>query len=265
MGKKVPEEIERLRISFLEGAKKKGIEKRIANKIYDRITYFGGYGFNKSHATAYALVAYQTAYLKANYPLEYLAALLTSEIGRSAVEEESKNKIAEYITEAKKEKINILPPDIKKSFPFFSVEGEEIRYALGAIKNVGAGAAEYIVKEREKGGEFKSWSDFLKRMDSRQVNRKVLESLIKSGACDCFGKTRATLYAHLEKVGEKLSSRAETRQIVLFEDLKESPLEEEIEDLPEWPEHTLLSFEKEVLGLYISGHPLARWSRELAL
>lgn len=271
MGKKIPEEIERQREHFLAGAKEKNLDRRIANKIFDLLVHFGGYGFNKSHAAAYALLAYKTAYLKGNYPIEYMTVLLSSEIGRATLE---KSRLAEYIDEAKKMGIKILPPDVQHSFTYFSIEfaqgGDCIRYALSAIKNVGESAAEVIVQEREKNGKFKSWEDFLWRIGlSRQggLNRKALESLIKAGACDCFGKYRAQLFASLDTLLEKVYREQKfARQESFFTDLS-LPREDilKVTQVAEWPEHILLAYEKEVLGFYFSGHPLARWSKELRL
>ncbi len=278
MGKKIPEEIERQREHFLAGAKEKNLDKRIANKIFDLLVHFGGYGFNKSHAAAYALLAYKTAFLKANYPIEYMTVLLSSEIGRATLE---KSRLAEYVDEAKKMGVKILPPDVQYSFTYFSIEthdGQEgVRYALSAIKNVGESAAEIIVQEREKNGKFKSWEDFLWRIGlSRQggLNRKALESLIKAGACDCFGKYRAQLLTSLDTLLEKVYREQKfARQESFFTHLS-IPHEEMVKfsaggveqgRVSEWPEHTLLSYEKEVLGFYFSGHPLARWSKELRL
>jgi len=273
MGKKIPEEIERQRANFINGAKDKGLDRKLANKIFDLLVHFGGYGFNKSHAAAYALLAYKTAYLKANYPLEYMVTLLTSEIGRGTLE---KSRLSEYITETKEMGIEILPPDIQYSNTNFSIEARDgkgyIRYALSAIKNVGEGAADIIVQEREKDGKFKSWEDFLRRVILSQrgggVNRKVLESLIKAGACDSFGKYRAQLFSGLDTALDKIARLGRFAQQESFFSGLVLPGSEETISIPqvnEWPEHTFLSYEKEMLGFYLSGHPLARWSKELKL
>lgn len=296
MGKKIPEEIERGRGRFLEGAKEKNLDRRVANKIFDFLVHFGGYGFNKSHAAAYALLAYQTAFLKANYPIEYMTVLLSNEIGRSTLE---KNRLAEYINETEEMGIEIFPPDIQHSFTYFAIEThngkdfgklspdeqkEGIRYALSAIKNVSEGAGEKIVQEREKGGKYKSWEDFLWRSvstDWRSVstnwrsvgsertalNRKTLESLIKAGACDCFLQPRAQLFASLDALLEKISREQRSAQQSSFFSNLDLTLEKTIKIAPvnEWPEHLLLNYEKEMLGFYLSGHPLARWSKELKL
>ncbi len=296
MGKKIPEEIERQRGNFLEGAKEKHLEKRIANKIFDLLVHFGGYGFNKSHAAAYALLAYKTAFLKANYPIEYMTVLLSSEIGRATLE---KSRLMEYVQEAEEMGIEIVPPDIQHSFTYFSIETrdgkdeksrgdivslrEGIRYALSAIKNVGEGAAEIIVQEREKSGKYKSFEDFLWRLVNTAekslnhtgsgragLNRKTLESLIKAGACDCFHQPRAQLFASLDTLLEKISREQRlAKQGSFFSNLDLTSIQESTAKsqppISEWPEHLLLNYEKEMLGFYFSGHPLARWSKELKL
>lgn len=283
MGKKIPEEIERERGHFLEGAKEKHLEKRIANKIFDLLVHFGGYGFNKSHAAAYALLAYKTAFLKANYPIEYMTVLLSSEIGRTTLEN---SRLVEYVQEAEEMGIEIFPPDIQHSSTYFSIETcdgkdfgklspdeqkEGIRYALSAIKNVGEGAAEIIVQERERGGKYKSWEDFLWRLvntaEKAGLNRKTLESLIKAGACDCFLQPRAQLFSNLGTFLEKISREQRlARQGSFFSNL-DLTLEKTVKITPvsEWPEHLLLNYEKEMLGFYFSGHPLARRDKELKL
>ncbi len=289
MGKKIPEEIERQRGHFLEGAKEKHLEKRIANKIFDLLVHFGGYGFNKSHAAAYALLAYKTAFLKANHPIEYMTVLLGSEIGRATLE---KSRLMEYVQEAEEMGIEIIPPDIQHSFTNFSIEthnGKEgIRYALSAIKNVGEGATEIIVQEREKaehlkGGKYKSFEDFLWRLVNTAeraldhtgsgragLNRKTLESLIKAGACDCFNQPRAQLFAGLDTLLEKISREQRlAKQGSFFSNfdltLGQESAAKSQQPISEWPEHLLLNYEKEMLGFYFSGHPLARWSKELKL
>lgn len=287
MGKKVPEEIERQRGRFLEGAKEKNIERRMANKIFDLLVHFGGYGFNKSHAAAYALLAYKTAFLKANFPIEYMTVLLSSEIGHSTLE---KSRLSEYIHETEETGIEIFSPDIQHSFTYFAIENsngkEGIRYALSAIKNVGEGAAERIVREREIGGKYKSWEDFLRRSagtDLRSVspdlnsttttttraglNRKTFESLIKAGASDCFLQPRAQLFTSLDTLLDKiLREQRIVKQGSFFSSL-DLTLEKthKIISVSEWPEHILLNYEKEMLGFYLSGHPLARWNKELKL
>jgi len=261
MGKKIPEEMEKLREDFLEGTKKKAITTAKANKIFDAMAKFGGYGFNKSHATAYALLAYRTAYLKANYPHQFVTALLNSEIQNS-------DKLRVDIGECEKMGIGIKPPCVQKSSLKFTMDGESIRFGLLGIKNVGQGAIESVIKARNKGGRFKNFSDFAKRVDLRQVNRKVLESLIKSGAFDDFNKPRAQLFASLDYVLEKAGAWQKDRmagQTSFINFVEEATVEPDFDlsRIKEWPESKLLSNEKEVLGFYITGHPLARFSEEL--
>jgi DNA polymerase III subunit alpha len=185
--------MEKERKNFLTGCVKNGIKESTASKIFDLIEYFSGYGFNKSHSTAYALISYRTAYLKANFPVEFMTALLTSE-------RDNTDKIVEYVNESLRMGLKVQPPDINESEAFFKVEDEStIRFGLLAIKNVGRGAAESIVTQREK-IKFKSLEDLCQRLDLRLANRKVLESLIKCGALDYFGICRSKMFASLDIV-----------------------------------------------------------------
>ena len=186
MSKKTPEVMAEMREQFVNGCVKNDIDKKTANKIFDQIEYFAGYGFNKSHSAAYAMVSYRTAYLKANYPVEFMTALLTSE-------KDNLDKIALYINEAVRMGIKILPPDINESYANFTVVGNSIRFGLVAVKNVGEGAIDSIINMRKKFGAFKSVYDFTEKVDSRLCNRKVIESLIKCGAMDSFGLFRSQL------------------------------------------------------------------------
>jgi len=260
MGKKIPEEIERQRENFVKGAAKKGISVGKANKIFDAMVKFGGYGFNKSHASAYALLAYQTAWLKANYPLQYMTVLLSSEM-------ENTDKIVEYISECHQMGIIMLPPSVDKSFSEFRIENGGIRFGLLAIKNVGQAAIESIITARESGGPFNSLYDFCVRVDSRLVNRRAVESLIKAGCFDSLGQPRAQLFRELDLVIEK-ASRAQKEQLsgqTSFLDVVDSTVVsvEELAPAKEWQENKLLAYEKEVLGFYITGHPLARFAEEM--
>jgi DNA polymerase III subunit alpha len=294
MGKKIPEELEKQRETFMKGSKEKGIAPKIAQHVFEQIVHFGGYGFNKSHSTAYGLVAYQTAYLKANYPPEYMTALLTSEIGHSTVGREEGSKLVNFISEAEEMGIKILPPDVLHSLSSFSLEKfpdmaadagtpqiDAIRFGLLAIKNVGEGAVDAIVDAREKGNMFKSLEDFCHHVDMRQVNKKVVESLIKSGAMDKLSpdeplKGRPKFLLQMDMLmahAVKLKEDAESGQEALF-DLKEvsrpvvkgtGPGTVSPGGDPGWSEHELLAYEKEVLGFYLSGHPLARYQSELNL
>ena len=187
MGKKIPEELEKMRDTFVKGAHNHKIAPKLANKIYDQLVQFGGYGFNKSHSAAYGLVAYQTAFLKANYPLEFMTAVATSEIGHSSVGAVDKeNKLVTYLDEAKRMGLKVLPPDVQRSQAKFSIEGDDsIRFGLVAVKNVGEGAVEAVLAAR-KDGPFKDLNDFCARVDMKAANKKAMESMIKSGALDCL-------------------------------------------------------------------------------
>jgi DNA polymerase-3 subunit alpha len=255
--------MEQQRKNFVHGCVKNDISEHTASKIFDLIEYFSGYGFNKSHSAAYALISYRTAYLKANYPVEFMTALLTSE-------RDNTDKIVEYINEAGRMGINVLPPTINESSALFKViDAKTIRFGLLAVKNVGQGAVESIIDAREKDGPFNSLEDLAKRIDLRLVNKKVLESLIKCAALDEFKMPRAHMVAHLDKILD-MSSRSQreqaTGQLSFFDaEFKESP-SLQIMNLPmikEWPETQLLSFEKDMLGFYVSGHPLARYAGAL--
>lgn len=271
MGKKIPEEIEKQRENFVAGAKTKEIERRLAEKIFDQIVHFGGYGFNKSHAAAYGIVSYRTAYLKANYPLQYFTALLNSEIGRSTIaKEEEENKLVACIQDAENFGIKVLPPDIHKSDVHFSMEKEHICFGLLAVKNVGEGAALSIIDERAKRGPYKSWDDFINRIDLQSANHKTLESLIKAGAFDSFGEshtyTRSELMAKLDISLERAGSARQDvlkGQALLFEVSELNNKSDEHIKVEPWSEHITLSFEREVLGFYLSGHPLAQHRLDL--
>ena len=278
MGKKKREEMAKQRAIFVKGCKEKNqITEKKANEIFDLLEKFAGYGFNKSHAAAYAIVAYQTAYLKANYPVEFFCAMMTNDMADTA-------KLSQYINEAREFGIEVLQPDVNESQVYFApaVRGtgfqpvnsadkdtgqrsvpqrQGIRFGLAAIKGVGEVAVETILKARNEGGKFTSLSDLCERVDGRTVNRKILEALIKSGACDGFGQTRATLCAQIERTLGRAASIAADRQrgqSSLFGALEEKapPMPESISNLPEWPQHELLAHEKELLGFYVTGHPL---------
>ncbi len=263
MGKKIPEVMEKERKNFLSGCIKNGIRESTANKIFDLIDYFSGYGFNKSHSTAYALISYRTAYLKANYPIEFMTALLTSE-------RDNTDKIVEYVSEAERMGLTVAPPDINSSAVLFKVEdAHTIRFGLLAIKNVGKGAAEAIVKARAP-GEFKSLTDLCQRLDLRVANRKVLESLIKCGALDSFATLRARMFANLDivlEVAQKAQKEKSSGQISFFDQLAVEPsfakTTNALSNCKEWSEPEMLAFEKDMLGFYISGHPLARYAKQL--
>jgi DNA polymerase-3 subunit alpha len=256
MGKKKVEEMAKQRENFVKGcASVNKIPAAQANKIFDLLEKFAGYGFNKSHAAAYAIVAYQTAWLKANYPVEFFSAMMTNDMGDLA-------KLSILIAEAKLFEINVLPPDVNQSGVYFTPTKEgAIRFGLAAIKGVGQVAVENIIAPRKAGGEFKSLGELCERVDARTVNRKVLEALIKSGACDCFRETRATMFAKIDRVLTRAAGIIADRQRgqdTLFGKLEDSPKSkaEPEKQLPEWPQHDLLAAERELLGFYVTGHPL---------
>ena len=263
MGKKDPVTMSKQRSKFVEGAKKKGIPEEIAHEIFDQMEKFAGYGFNKSHSAAYAMISYQTAYLKAHYPLEFMAALMSSEMN-------NQDKIIAYINSCREKGIKVEKPDINKSFKHFTVQGDSILFGLAAIKHIGESAIEEIIKEREKGGPFKSLLDFCKRVNLRKVNKRALESLIKSGAMDCFNVPRKVMFESLDKViakAQKGKTKKQKRLSLITseenkrtsKELKGLGIELEDMDLKEWDEEEKLRYEKEYLGFFLSGHPLLRY------
>jgi DNA polymerase-3 subunit alpha len=292
MGKKKAEEMAKHRDIFVKGcAKVNHIPTGKANQIFDLLEKFAGYGFNKSHAAAYAIVAYQTAYLKANYPVEFLCAMMTNDMGDTA-------KLTLYINEARTMGIEVLPPDVNQSQVTFAPAPSEksaqngsngshgsngagqsnghdekkanqaIRFGLAAIKGVGEVAVESILKARSEGGHFPSLAEMCERLDGRTVNRKVLEALIKCGACDSLGSNRATLFSQIDRSLGRAASIISDRQrgqsslFGVFED-SSARVTEQIKELPEWPEHELLAHEKELLGFYVTGHPLTPFAEIL--
>ena len=264
MGKKIPEVMEKQRSNFIHGCVKNGIKESTATKIFDLIEYFSGYGFNKSHSTAYALISYRTAYLKANYPVEFMTALLTSE-------RDNTDKIVEYVSEAGRMGLLVLPPDINESDALFKVvDSKTIRFGMLAIKNVGHGAVESIIEARKKSGKFNSLEDLCQSIDLRLANRKVLESLIKCGALDTFKMARAKMFASLDTILESASRKQKERalgQLSFFDQgLSANGFKQTANNMlevKEWPEPQLLAFEKDMLGFYVSGHPLARYAQQL--
>jgi DNA polymerase III subunit alpha len=256
MGKKIPEVMEKERAKFMTGALRNGIPEKKATYIFDLMAKFAGYGFNKSHSAAYALIAYQTAYLKAHYPAQYMAALLSCD-------RDNTDKVVRYINECRQNSIDVLPPDINESFQDFTVISDRIRFGLAAVKNVGTAALASIIEERESNGQYTSLSDFCSRIDSSRVNRKVIESLIKAGAFDSMNCRRSQLMAALDEALEQAKAAQRDRlsgQMNLFafgagED-RFSPNEVELPDIPEWPKLKKLSLEKETLGFFLTGHPL---------
>ncbi len=261
MGKKVSEIMVQERKRFLEGANDNGIDLKKAEAIFDLIEKFGGYGFNKSHSAAYALIVYQTAYLKANYPIEFMASVLTSEMGTT-------DNVVKYITECRNQGIPVLPPDINESGKDFTVVEQSIRFGLAAIKNVGEGAIESIIAARETDGSFKSIYDFCERVDLRRVNKRVVESLIKCGAFDSTGAKRSQMLYVMEdalEIGQKRQKDRISGQFNLFgATAQEGGVQPTLPDMEEWPENQRLAFEKETLGFFVTGHPLAKYEKILS-
>ena len=237
------------------GCAANGVDEKTANKIYDEMTDFAKYAFNKSHAACYAVVSYQTAWLKYYYPREYMAALMTSVI-------DNPGKVAEYIMSCRQMGIKILPPDINEGVGGFSVSGDKIRYGLSAIKSVGKPVIEAIIAERGRGGRFTDLRSFTDRMTGREVNKRTIESFIKAGALDGLGGTRKQLmmvYAQIMDASAQAKKASISGQMSLFDLMGEEEKQEYSIHLPnvgEYPKEQLLTFEKEVLGVYVSGHPL---------
>ncbi len=253
MGKKKHDVLDAQRENFLQGASERGIERKMAGEIFDLMAHFADYGFNKSHSAAYALVAYQTAYLKANYPQEFMAALLSSVMGTN-------EKIGSYIETCRQMGIAILPPDINASQSSFSVDDNSIRFGLAAVKNVGENAIQNMVAARDANGKFESLVDLCTKVDMRLINKRVLESLIKCGAFDSLGAKRSQLLAVLERAVDMAAVRQRDKvsgQIGLFcEETLNDADEISFPDIPEIPKDQLLVLEKEITGFYVTGHPL---------
>ena len=261
MGKKIASEMAAQRERFVTGAVQRSYPPKKIEKIFDLMAQFAGYGFNKSHSAAYALLAYHTAYLKTHYPVEFMAALLTSVTGNT-------DDVVKYINECREMGIAVEPPDINVSDANFTPHGSAIRFGLAAVKNVGHNAIESIVAARKELGRFKSLYEFCEKVDLRLLNRRVLESLIKSGAMDSLGR-RAQLMAVLDKAMEhaqKTQRDAESGQHGLFgvfQQEEEHAPEAKLPDTPDWDEHTRLANEKEILGFFITGHPLEKYREKL--
>ncbi|MGN0941488.1 MAG: DNA polymerase III subunit alpha, partial [Selenomonadaceae bacterium] len=256
MGHKQPELLMKQKESFMAGTKKNGIDDALADKIFELLTHFANYGFNKSHSAAYALVAWQTAYLKAHYPAEFMAAMLTSVV-------DSADKVAVYLELCRKMHIKILPPDINASKATFSVDGDAIRFGLAAVRNVGDAAIAEIERVRTDNGPFASLYDFCLRIDMGTLNKRVIESLIKCGAFDSVGAKRSQMLAILSKAVQTAAQNQRDKasgQISLFgEETMNATAEIELPDIPEERQATLIAWEKEITGFYITGHPLDRY------
>jgi DNA polymerase-3 subunit alpha len=271
MGKKDPEEMAKQRERFVQGAKKNKIDAKTAGEIFDQMETFARYGFNKSHSAAYALISYQTAYLKAHYPVEFMAALLSSEMGDT-------DKVIKNLAECRAKNLEVLPPDINESQADFAAVGEKIRFGLAAVKNVGEKAVEIVLNNRAEEGAFQSIFDFCRRVEMTAVNRRVLESLIKCGAFDSTGVSRARMLAALDdamRTGQSYQKNKESNQIDLFGlpgagaatpgfAGAANGLGNGYPEVEEWSAQQLLVYEKESVGFYITGHPLDKYEGRLA-
>ena len=264
IGKKIPEVLQEQRQAFIDGCNKNDIDADLANTIFDLIDKFAGYGFNKSHSAAYALISYQTAWLKANYPVDFMAALLT-------IERNKPDSIVKLISECQEMNIQVLPPDINDSDLIFTAHDGKIRFGLNAIKNVGATALESILKEREKCNRFENLMDVFRRIDTSKVNSRVLEALIKSGAFDSIETNRRKILEGMDTLLNLASSEKAMNienQTSFFDLLAESEVEKtktriELPNVPDWKSKMRLKYEKESLGFYISGHPLNPYVDEI--
>ncbi len=246
---------------FVSKAVKAGTPKKKAEELWALILPFGRYGFNKSHSVVYALVAYRTAWMKVHHPVEFMAAVLTAAAGKS-------EEVVKYVNTCKEMKISVLPPDVNASDLYFTPDADAIRFGLGAVKGVGEGAVASVLDARTATGRFRSLTDFCSRVDLRLNNRKVIEALIRSGSFDSLGKTRAALTAGLDSAIDVANSMREARessQNLLFAEEIEPDVTDRFPDLPEWHADEKIRYEKETLGFYITGHPLAKYEEEIAL
>ncbi len=263
MGKKIKEEMDKLKGEFSDGAEKKGYTRAYTDELFDLIVKFAGYGFNKSHSAAYALVTFYTSFLKSYYPTEFMAALLT-------LEKDNTDKVVKYVDEVKRLGIELFPPDINKSYSVFSATDidnkETVMFGMGAIKGAGDVAINSIIKEREN-GEFKDLADFLSRIDGSKVNKRVIESLAKSGALTSFGYSRRAILEQIEIIGETVAKAMQAKKMAtgsLFGDSEElTKVDIQIEHIPEYDQKEILELEKASLGFYVSGHPLDRYRDEI--
>jgi DNA polymerase-3 subunit alpha len=265
MGKKLKDQVPIYREKFQEGAEREGVERRVADEIFTFIEPFAGYGFNKAHAVAYGWIAYQTAYLKANYPLQYLSALMTSVKDKT-------DKLVEYIDEARKVGITVLPPDINASLVDFTAVQDggagQIRFGLAAVKGVGENAVRSILEAREKEGPFSDIFEFANRVDSKHANRRVFEALVKSGALDSLEGNRAQLLDSIDAAIDLAAAHARERelgQVSLFGEASGTQkIVPKLRNLPAPPTLEMLGWERETLGVFLSGHPLADIAEALA-
>ncbi|MBE9560286.1 MAG: DNA polymerase III subunit alpha, partial [Proteobacteria bacterium] len=247
---------------FMQGAVARDVDAKLATRIFDLMEKFAGYGFNKSHSAAYALLSYQTAWLKAHYPAEFMAAVLSADMDNT-------DKVVGLIEDCSEQGVKVLPPDINKSIYQFSVPDEKsVLYGLGALKGVGEAALDGIIAERDENGEFADLYDFCRRSDTRKVNRRVMEALIKAGAMDSLGPNRASLIASLSnavQLAEQNQKNASVGQDDMFgsSDEPDAHANVHIIEVEDWDDETRLSNEKETLGLYLTGHPITRYEQEL--
>ena len=261
MGKKKPEEMAKHRSVFVEGATSRGVDKRQATYIFDLMEKFAGYGFNKSHSAAYALLSYQTAWLKAHYPAAFMAAVLSADM-------DSTDKVVSFVEECRAQGVNVAPPHVNECIYRFSVAGERsVRYGLGAIKGAGEAALESVIDERTENGPYTDLFDFTRRTDQKRVNRRVVEALVRAGALDGLGPSRASMMLTLTDAllaAEQLARDSSTGQNDMFGNaLAGEDVESRFKAGSEWPEEERLAGEKETLGLYLTGHPITRFEPEL--
>ena len=261
MGKKKKEEMAVHEKKFIDGATERGVPKAAAAELFRQMAEFAGYGFPKAHATAYALITYQTAYLKANHPREFMAALLS-------IEAANHDKLGRYIAHARERKIEVLPPDVNGSERDFTVVPEGVRFGMAGVKNVGEGAIEAVVEERERNGRYESLYDFCERVDSKRANRRVVESLVRCGSFDSLHPNRAAVWGALDAAlegGAAVQRDREIGQESLFGGMTEDPAATPaLPDAPAWTDQERLAHEKEVLGFYVTGHPLESVAADLA-
>ncbi len=255
MGKKIPAVMLQQKEKFMRGALHNNVPPAKAERLFDLMVKFGGYGFNKSHSTAYALIAYQTAYLKAHYPVEFMSVLLSEDINNT-------DKIISYITNCHDEGIEVLPPNVNQSQRNFEPVADKIRFGLAAVKGIGDAAIEAIVEARNEQGPFKDVVDFAERVDLNRVNRRVFEALIKCGGFDDFGMERSRMFASLDQIvelGQAFQRRQSTGQVGLFDSQAEGAAPTFFPKVEEWEEKVKLNFEKESVGFYLTGHPLTKY------
>jgi len=260
MGKKKPEEMAKQREIFVSGAVERSVDRKLATHIFDLMEKFAGYGFNKSHSVAYALLAYQTAWLKTHFPAEFMSSVMSSDLDNT-------DKVVNLIDECRGMNIKVLSPDINSSNYNFTVPEENIiLYGLGALKGVGQAAVEEMVNERIENGDYQDLDDFCLRLGSQKVNRRCIEALIRAGAMDIFGYTRASLFQHLDKslrFAEQRQRDDTTGQNDMFGHAEVSMKSSKVQEVPEWEEEKKLLGERETLGLYLTGHPITRYRDEL--